>query len=147
MSFAFSSFMDGIGMKRQMESNKWMKRWDWRANGRVGWLICGGLWAARGHNAPQRERPAQPNSSFLSIYWRNWNKLRKKWEAKWEWRQMKLNFFSFVWWNVFGPTAGEESKLNLSFPFLLRGGGAEEERGNEMDELRKQGVAGGCRQP
>ena len=24
-----------------------------------------------------------------------------KLKEKWEWKQMKLNFFSFVWWNVF----------------------------------------------
>ena len=62
---------------------KWNETLQWSAesNGRVGWFLCGGLWAARGHNAPQRERPAQPNSSFLPIYWRNWNKLRKKWNG------------------------------------------------------------------
>ena len=56
-------------------------------NGRVGWLICGGLWAARGHNAPQRKRPAQPNSSFLSICdWIWWNQMNEQIEKEMEWR-------------------------------------------------------------
>jgi len=74
-------------------------------DGRVGWLICGGLWAARGHNAPQRKKPAQPNSSFLSIYWRNWNKLRKKWKSNWS--EMKLFFFLELLFPFFSSTKRE----------------------------------------
>lgn len=93
---------------------------------RVGWfglIDLGGLRAAAAAIAPHKG--SEPNT--------------KPTKAKWEWNEREDNFLSFIEWNVFGPTAGEERQLNtFLFICLLAVMGAEKQREKKVIELRKQ---------
>jgi len=94
------------------------KEWSWMGCGAgmesinlsFFFFLFGGLWGGHRPMAPPKRESRKKKE----------RKIDEMKAIKWEWNQMKLNFFSFVWWNVFGPTASEIKQLFFFSSISLR---------------------------